>query len=79
MATITIKNIPPDIHRELKLKASLHHRSLNNEIISSLEKALGWEKLSKDDLLIDAGRMRAKFKLGIKDKEINQLKDSGRS
>lgn len=79
MSTITIKNLPQDIHRELKLKASLHHRSLNNEIINSLEKVLGWEKVNKDDLLMEAGRMRARFALGIKDKDINNFKESGRS
>ena len=29
MATITLKNIPADLHRELKKRAEEHHRSLN--------------------------------------------------
>jgi len=29
MASITLKNIPADLHRELKKRAEEHHRSLN--------------------------------------------------
>jgi len=36
MATITLKNIPPDLHRELKNRAIAHHRSLNKEVIATL-------------------------------------------
>ena len=35
MATITLKNIPADLHRELKKHAEEHHRSLNREIIAT--------------------------------------------
>ena len=39
MATITLKNIPADLHRELKKRAEEHHRSLNKEIIATLKSA----------------------------------------
>jgi len=35
MATITLKNIPADWHRDLKKRAEQHHRSLNKEIIAT--------------------------------------------
>lgn len=35
MATITLKNIPADLHRKLKKRAEEHHRSLNKEIIAT--------------------------------------------
>ena len=35
MATITLKNIPADLHRDLKKRAEEHHRSLNKEIIAT--------------------------------------------
>ena len=35
MTTITLKNIPADLHRELKKRAEEHHRSLNKEIIAT--------------------------------------------
>ena len=41
MATITLKNIPADLHRELKKRAEEHHRSLNKEIIATLRTAAG--------------------------------------
>ena len=37
MATITLKNIPPELLRELKNRALAHHRSLNKEVIATLQ------------------------------------------
>ena len=41
MATITLKSVPGFLHSELKKQAERNRRSLNNEIISTLERALG--------------------------------------
>lgn len=41
MAAITLKNIPDRLYQRLKYFAKLHHRSLNSEIIFSLEKSVG--------------------------------------
>ena len=35
MTTITLKNIPADLHRELKKRAEEHHRNLNKEMIAT--------------------------------------------
>lgn len=43
MITITIKGIPKATHRELKKRAAVNRRSLNNEIIFTLETLLGSE------------------------------------
>ena len=37
MATITLKNVPDDLHRRLKAQAARNHRSLNREVIRTLE------------------------------------------
>jgi plasmid stability protein len=37
MATITLKKIPPELHRELKNRALAHHRSLSKEVIATLQ------------------------------------------
>ncbi|SRR6266487_1645947 len=37
MATITLKKIPPELYRELKNRALAHHRSLNQEVIATLQ------------------------------------------
>jgi len=39
-ATITLKNVPSDLHRSLKESAKRHKRSLNQEAIHFLETAL---------------------------------------
>ncbi len=39
-ATITLKNVPPALHRSLKEQAKKHKRSLNQEAIHCLEGAL---------------------------------------
>ena len=40
MASITVKNIPDDLYERLKTTASVHHRSINSEIINCLETVL---------------------------------------
>ena len=37
MSTITIKNIPPSVHRTLKARARARGRSLNKEVIAVLD------------------------------------------
>jgi len=39
VATITLQNIPAELHRELKKRAEEHHRSLNCEILAALKSA----------------------------------------
>lgn len=40
MATLTLKNVPDDLHRRLKERAARNHRSLNREAIRALEAAV---------------------------------------
>ena len=40
MPTITLKNVPDDLHRRLKEQAARNHRSLNREAIRCLEEAV---------------------------------------
>jgi len=42
--TITLKNVPPDLHRLLTESAKRHKRSLNQEAIHFLEEAVSREK-----------------------------------
>jgi plasmid stability protein len=41
MASITLKNVPAELHLELKKRAEEYHRSLNREIIATLKSATG--------------------------------------
>ena len=40
MASVLIKNLPDELHQQLKLRAQRHHRSLNKELIALIETAM---------------------------------------
>ncbi len=58
MATITLKKIPNELHERLKEAAALHRRSINSEIIVCLERALTGTKVSAEEVLHTARRLR---------------------
>jgi plasmid stability protein len=79
MASITLKNIPADLHRELKKRAEEHHRSLNGEILATLKSATGkTHAVDIQALIRNARAARAKFTRQITDAEINEWKRAGR-
>lgn len=41
MATLTLRDVPNELHDWLKQQAEAHHRSVNKEIIALLEKFRG--------------------------------------
>jgi plasmid stability protein len=41
MSSLLIKNIPERLLKKLKEQAALNHRSINHQVVSILEKALG--------------------------------------
>jgi len=58
MATITIKNIPAEIHEQLRANAEQHHRSLNSEIIFCLENSLRRHAVDADAVVQEARVLR---------------------
>lgn len=54
MPTLTIKNLPDDLYRQLKTRAAANRRSLNSEILTCLEQALTLQH-------IDAAEARARL------------------
>lgn len=80
MATLTIKNIPENLYKTLKHQAVLHHRSLNSEIIFSLEQALQTQQTDVQVILKEARRLRSKTKKNqLTEKQIKAAKEKGRS
>lgn len=79
MPNITLKNIPRDLHRALKSRAKAHHRSLNKEVIASLQ-SLTSETAPVDakKLIAEARAVRSKFKGQTNLREIQALKLAGR-
>ena len=49
MATLTLKNVPDDLHRRLKARAEQNHRSLNREAIRCLEASVATTTLPAVD------------------------------
>ena len=40
MSALLIKNMPPPLHERLRQRAAVHHRSMNRDVISILEREL---------------------------------------
>ena len=61
MASITIKRLPAELHERLKSVALRNRRSLQNEIISCLERHVECTPPSKEEQLAQAAQLRAKL------------------
>jgi len=79
MNNITVRNIPDKLHKNLQKRAKLFHRSLNNEIIASLEEALFPSNREIDDILEKSEEIRAKLGFKLSLKVINNAKREGRA
>ena len=80
MATLTIKNIPDPLVRSLKSRATLHHRSLNREVISCLEAAAHAVPLDPGTLLATVRAVRrAPARRPLNDRTLSALKARGRA
>jgi plasmid stability protein len=61
MTTLTLKNIPEELHQRLRESAARHHRSLNREIIALLEERLALRRADVEKELEAVRRLRAKL------------------
>ncbi len=59
MPTLTLKNIPDDLHARLKASAERNRRSLNSEILFRLEKDIQDISQSLLDPVVHAETLRA--------------------
>jgi plasmid stability protein len=79
MANITVKNIPDDLYKNLKDYAAMNHRSLNNEIIVCIEKAIKSRRFEKAQFLDRVQRLREEIKLPyLTDDVLSNIKQEGR-
>ena len=78
---ITEKNLPDKLYMKLKRRAKENRRSINNEIINSLEESFGVRKIDVDKLLAETGKQNydALITIGInfKDGDISKNMVSG--
>lgn len=60
MPTITLKNIPENLYRQLKKSAKQQRRSLNSEVIYRLEHSLASKRQDPAEFLAKADKAREK-------------------
>ncbi|MFC0282776.1 plasmid stabilization protein [Camelimonas abortus] len=69
MAVLTIRNVPEDVHRALRVRAAMHGRSTEAEVREILAAAVKPEsRVRVGDSLAAIGR-----KIGLKDKDFAAL------
>ena len=78
MATITLKDIPVSLHRELKQRAKSHGRSLNREILRCLESCIYSRPLDVDQVLHDALEIREQVQGYLTEQDLKKFKSKGR-
>lgn len=78
MATVTVKDLPEKLHRQLKARALRHRRSLNSEIIEVLEAATTSQRVDPDSLLARAAALRSRVGGRLTDTDLAALRQAGR-
>lgn len=79
MSTITLKNLPRDLHRKLKNRAKAHQRSLNGEVIATLQNATAaTRRLDTSVLEESVRRARSLFRRPVTARQIDAWKRAGR-
>ena len=79
MPTVTLKKIPDELYEALKLRAKLHRRSLESEIITVLEHVIMPQPVDVDTILAEAQQIREKTQgYFLNDELLRRMKDEGR-
>jgi plasmid stability protein len=80
MATLTIKNVPDELHKRLKESAAQHRRSINSEAISCLERVLGAHRVDPKKFLAEVDAMRRRMPyVNLTEEFLRAAKHEGRS
>jgi plasmid stability protein len=58
MATLTIKNIPDELYEQLKASAAVNRRSINNEVLILIERAVRSSRPSSREIAAQARELR---------------------
>lgn len=79
MATLTIKNIPLEVYERLKHRAKANRRSINQEVIAVIERALETPPIAVDSTMERTRQIReltAQYRL--RDEDLEKWKNEGR-
>jgi len=78
VSTITLKDVPPAVHRSLKARAQVHGRSLNKEIIVALESIVHSAAIDARAVGKHARAVRETMGVYLTQKDLARLKNAGR-
>ncbi len=79
MATLTIKNIPMDVYERLKRRAKANRRSINQEVIAVIERALETPPIDVASTLERTRQIRElTAQYSLREEELEQWKNEGR-
>ena len=78
MVSMTLKNIPDELHRRLRERAEAHGRSLNKEILASLEQVAYARRITVPDYLSRVERVHRQIDFQVTFDEIQKAIESGR-
>ena len=79
MPSITLKGLPRDLHRKMRARAKANHRSLNREVIATLQAATAATRPLNASILQELVRhARSRFRRPITARQIDAWKRAGR-
>jgi len=79
MSSVTLRDLPPELHKELKESAERNRRSLNAEILWRLENSIGpIRKVSIEEIKDRIQRVHEKLSFTTTDDEIRNAIRQGR-
>jgi len=79
MPSITLKGLPRDLHRKMRARAKANHRSLNREVIATLQAATADARpLDPNALEESVRRARSLFRRPVTARQIDAWKRAGR-
>ena len=79
MPTLTIKNLPDDLYKQLKKRAQEQRRSLNSEVIVCLERALHSKRVDSEAFLAKVDALQRQVTLTpLTDDILHDAKAEGR-
>ena len=78
MITITLKDIPREVHTALKHRAKQHGRSLNKEALACLESAVSPARVDVQSMLAEIRQHRERLPGRLTDTLLRDAKIEGR-
>jgi plasmid stability protein len=78
LMNVTLKDIPGYLHRQLRMRAKNHGRSLNKEVLTILESVVSPVKRSPTELLEQIELRREQMSMCLTEESLDQIISEGR-